>query len=173
MNRRKFLGAAAMMAAAVPGSRMGAAVGGPRLDRFVRMRSISRPGERRIVRGESQWSNAGQRRFSRRQLGHQNHQPQSLWRFVDAQLRSAVRLREAGDEPGPGGLGRGHARGQGRVGHGLHPGLSRFSDRQRSHAGGASLAVDVCSHFLSRRPADWLCHVGHRSGACGIFAAKP
>jgi len=28
MNRRKFLGAAAMMAAAVPGSRMGAAVGG-------------------------------------------------------------------------------------------------------------------------------------------------
>ena len=32
MNRRKFLGAAAMMAAAVPGSRMGAAVGGRRLD---------------------------------------------------------------------------------------------------------------------------------------------
>ena len=28
MNRRKFIGTAAMMAAAVPGSRMGAAVGG-------------------------------------------------------------------------------------------------------------------------------------------------
>jgi galactonate dehydratase len=31
MNRRRFLGAAAMMAAAVPGSRIGAAVGGPQL----------------------------------------------------------------------------------------------------------------------------------------------
>src|ERR1700734_946747 len=31
MNRRRFLGTAAMMAAAVPGSRIGAAVGGPRL----------------------------------------------------------------------------------------------------------------------------------------------
>ena len=44
MNRRKFLGAAAMMAAAVPGSRMGAAVGGPRPADSVRMRSISWPG---------------------------------------------------------------------------------------------------------------------------------
>ena len=64
-------------------------------------------------------------------------------------------------------LGRRHARRQGGRGDGLHQRLPRVPHRQRSDAGGASLAVDVCAQLLSRRSGDRLGDLGHRPGAVG------
>ena len=97
----------------------------------------------------------------------ENHRHEGVRRLAHAGLRPPVRLREARNQRGRRRLGRGHARRQGRRGDGLHERLPRLPDRQRSDAGGASLAVDVRAQLLSRRAGHRLGDLGHRPGAVG------
>ena len=83
------------------------------------------------------------------------------------QLRPALRILQARNQPGPGRLGRGHARRQGRRDDGLHRGLPRVPDRRRPDAGRAHLAIDVRPQLLPRRAGHGLGDLGHRPGAVG------
>ena len=75
-------------------------------------------------------------------------------------------------DAGPGGLGRRHARRQGRRGDGLHQRFPRVPHRRRPDAGGASLAVDVRPQLLPRRTGDGLRDLRASIRRCGTCAAR-
>ncbi len=175
MNRRKFLGAAAMMAAAVPGStpcrRRAQApdlVDSCGCDPFLaQARDASYAYD---PNGPTLASDAFRDLSSGIKITNLKVFGVSLTPNSD---RPYVFVKLETNQPGLIGWGEGTLEGKGQSSHVLRSGLSRLPRRQRSHAGRASVAVDVRAHLLPRRPTHRLCHLRHRSGTVGHSRQSP
>ena len=93
-------------------------------------------------------------------------------RVAKPDIRPALRLLQARNQPGLVGWGEGTLEGKAGADDGLHQRLPRVRHRRRPDAGRAHLAIDVRAQFLPRGTGDGLGDFRQSTRRCGTFAAR-
>ena len=160
MNRRKFLGGAAALAAATPAARISAAVSSAHsvdICGCEPMIAQSPSAGEQAARADAFRDLSSGLKVTNLKVFGVSLTPDSDRPYVFVKL-----------ETNQGVVGWGEGTLEGKAGAAMAC-IDDFRDSSsaRTHAGGASLAIDVCPQLLSCRPGDWLGHFRHRPGAVG------